>query len=80
MNIDKNSGLYWQQPAISEQAILFPLYKYSKRLKSGHFCIPISDDNYRPKSGQKCPDFGHSTKLGWLPIKGVINFFIHKTI
>ena len=33
-------------------------------LKSGHFCVPNSDRKQCSQSGQKCPDFRHSTKLG----------------
>ena len=29
--MDQNSGLYWQQPAIDEQAILFPLKKLNPK-------------------------------------------------
>ena len=54
---------------------------YSKRPKSGHFGLPISEDNYRPKLVQKCPDFGHSTKHGCFRYKKkIINKMVQLSV
>ena len=67
----------WNLNCLKTKQLLSAWNQYSKCPKSGHFCIPISDNNYRPKSGQKCPDLGHSTKLGRLPLKRFIKNFLY---